>query len=223
MGQHWLYHTPQDKIKAACSYCKKYYAKNSVIISKKNKQKSSKYHNCPTNISADSPSHSGFSVYMNSSQMHPWQEDLASAEAALADIIGGVEGIQQHLRVLHGIVLQAMGTGEELKIYLKVIHVDQTTTAGMISTLTLVIQEPEEFVTVYEGSIESDEAAYAMADECSIFSYQGIFYNMPAKLYIEPPFYCSLFWENRKFIVPSGIGSQPVDDPLLYLVRRQSE
>lgn len=30
-------------------------------------------------------------------------------------LLGGMEGIQQRLRLLHGIVLQAMGTGEELQ------------------------------------------------------------------------------------------------------------
>jgi hypothetical protein len=31
--------------------------------------------------------------------------------------------------------------------------------------------EPEESVTVYEGSVEFDEAIYAMVDECFIFLY----------------------------------------------------
>jgi hypothetical protein len=30
-------------------------------------------------------------------------------------LLGDIEGIRQHLRLLHGIVLQAMGTGEELQ------------------------------------------------------------------------------------------------------------
>lgn len=57
-------------------------------------------------------------------------------------------------------------------------------------TTTPYMAEPEESVTVYEGSVEFDEAVYAMADECFIFSYRGIFYNMPAKHDLEPPFYC---------------------------------
>jgi len=50
--------------------------------------------------------------------------------------------------------------------------------------------EPEESVTVYEGSVEFDEAIYAMVDECFIFLYWGIFYNMPAKCNLELPVYC---------------------------------
>lgn len=57
-------------------------------------------------------------------------------------------------------------------------------------TTTPYMAEPEESVTVYKGSAEFDEAVYAMADECFIFSYRGIFYNMPAKHDLEPPFYC---------------------------------
>ncbi|KAG0693982.1 hypothetical protein DFH29DRAFT_1006748 [Suillus ampliporus] len=57
-------------------------------------------------------------------------------------------------------------------------------------TTTPYMAEPEEFVTVYEGSIEFEEAANAMADECFLYSYQGIFYNMPAQHDLKPPFYC---------------------------------
>jgi hypothetical protein len=35
---------------------------------------------------------------------------------------------------------------------------------------TPYMAEPVEFVTVYEGTDEFDEAMYAMADECFIFS-----------------------------------------------------
>jgi hypothetical protein len=55
---------------------------------------------------------------------------------------------------------------------------------------TPYMAEPVEFVTVYEGTDEFDEAVYAMADECFIFFYRGIIYNMPAKYDLEPPFYC---------------------------------
>ncbi|KAG2094414.1 uncharacterized protein F5147DRAFT_657174 [Suillus discolor] len=50
--------------------------------------------------------------------------------------------------------------------------------------------KPEEFVTVHEGSLESEEAVNAMAEECFLYSYQGIFYNMPSQCDLEPPFYC---------------------------------
>ncbi|KAG1830662.1 hypothetical protein EV424DRAFT_1343546 [Suillus variegatus] len=201
-----VYQAISNKIEAARSYCKKYYAK---------------------------------------------QEDLTSAKAALADIIGGMEGIQQRLRLLYEIVLQAMGTGEELQRVDLISHHASSLILALedllmhvmvdpcdaleghtcviphwskmlllephigrcqfdSSTLTLVFQvrlsmcdplwvditttpymaEPEESVTVYKGSAEFDEAVYAMADECFIFSYRGIFYNMPAKHDLEPPFYC---------------------------------
>ncbi|KAG1801396.1 uncharacterized protein HD556DRAFT_1304511 [Suillus plorans] len=239
MGRPRLYHTSQDKIEAARSYRKKYYAKrrrNSAIISKKNRQKSCKQHNCPTNNDVDSQSCSRYSVRTRSSQRHPWQEDLTSAEAALADIIGGssrrlldglvndlcgMEGIQQRLRLLHGIILQAMGTGEELQRVDLISHQASSLILALEDllmhvmvdprdaleghtrvrlsmcdplwvdiTTTPYMAEPEESVTVYEGSVEFDEAVYAMADECFIFSYLGIFYNMPAKRDLEPPFYC---------------------------------
>ncbi|KAG2340635.1 hypothetical protein BDR05DRAFT_1002265 [Suillus weaverae] len=57
-------------------------------------------------------------------------------------------------------------------------------------TTTPYMVEPEEFVTVYEGSIKFDEVVYAMADECFVYSHQGILYNIPAKRDLEPPFYC---------------------------------
>ncbi|KAG2028727.1 hypothetical protein BDR03DRAFT_1019422 [Suillus americanus] len=57
-------------------------------------------------------------------------------------------------------------------------------------TTTPYMAEPEESVTVHEGSIEFEEAANAMADECSLYLYRGIFYNMPAQPNLKPPFYC---------------------------------
>ncbi|KAG2048026.1 hypothetical protein BDR06DRAFT_1013354 [Suillus hirtellus] len=56
--------------------------------------------------------------------------------------------------------------------------------------MTSYMAKPEEFVTVHKGSIEFEEAANAMADECFLYSYRGIFYNMPAQCGLEPPFYC---------------------------------
>lgn len=56
--------------------------------------------------------------------------------------------------------------------------------------MTPYMVEPEESVTVYEGSIEFDVVVYAMADECFVYLHQGILYNMPAKRDLEPPFYC---------------------------------
>ncbi|KAG0700903.1 hypothetical protein DFH29DRAFT_876276 [Suillus ampliporus] len=56
--------------------------------------------------------------------------------------------------------------------------------------MTPYMAEPEEFVTVYKGSIEFEEAANAMADECFLYSYQGIFYNMPAQHNLKHHFYC---------------------------------
>jgi hypothetical protein len=125
-------------------------------------------------------------------------------------------------------------------------------------------------VTMHKGSIEFEEAANAMADECFLYSYWGIFYNMPAQHGLEPPFYCvmqgryirvfpshiwwvftlsltlyltlaigilwklnsrhqaivllctslfsPLFWENRKFIVPSDVGLQQAGDTLVGLI-----
>lgn len=57
-------------------------------------------------------------------------------------------------------------------------------------TMTPYMAEPEEFVTVHEGSLEFEEAMNAMAEECFLYSYQGIFYNMPSQCDLEPPFYC---------------------------------
>lgn len=57
-------------------------------------------------------------------------------------------------------------------------------------TMTPYMAEPVESVTVYEGSIEFEEAVNAMADECLLYSYQGVFYNMPAQCELTPPFYC---------------------------------
>lgn len=57
-------------------------------------------------------------------------------------------------------------------------------------TTTPYMTEPEESVTVHEGSIEFEEAANAMADECFLYLYEGIFYNMPAQRNLKPPFYC---------------------------------
>ncbi|KAG1840123.1 hypothetical protein C8R48DRAFT_679666 [Suillus tomentosus] len=56
--------------------------------------------------------------------------------------------------------------------------------------MTPYMAEPEEFVTVHEGSLEFEEAVNAMAEECFLYSYQGIFYNMPSQRDLEPPFYC---------------------------------
>ncbi|KAG1720794.1 uncharacterized protein EDB91DRAFT_1088700 [Suillus paluster] len=56
--------------------------------------------------------------------------------------------------------------------------------------MTPYMAEPVESVTVYEGSIEFEEAANAMADKCLLYSYQGVFYNMPTWCDLKPPFYC---------------------------------
>ncbi|KAG1767649.1 hypothetical protein EDD22DRAFT_844425 [Suillus occidentalis] len=50
--------------------------------------------------------------------------------------------------------------------------------------------KPKEFETVYEGTIEFEEAANAMAEQCFLYSYQGIFYSMPTQHNLTPPFYC---------------------------------
>ncbi|KAG1797445.1 uncharacterized protein HD556DRAFT_1441002 [Suillus plorans] len=76
--------------------------------------------------------------------------------------------------------------------------------------MTPYMAEPEEFVTVHEGSLEFEEAVNAMAEECFLYSYQGIFYNMPSQRDLEPPFYCvtqgryigvfpSHIWDGVKF------------------------
>ncbi|KAG1879474.1 hypothetical protein C8R48DRAFT_668304 [Suillus tomentosus] len=173
MGRPRLYHTSQDKIEAARSYRKKYYAKrrrNSAIISKKNRQKSCKQHNCPTNNDVDSQSRSRYSVRTRSSQRHPcprWSKTLLPEPH-----VGRCQFDSSTLTLVFQVRLSMCNP----------LWVDITTTPYMA--------EPEESVTVYEGSFEFDEAVYAMADECFIFSYLGIFYNMPAKHDLEPPFYC---------------------------------
>lgn len=57
-------------------------------------------------------------------------------------------------------------------------------------TTTPYMAKPEEFETVYEGTIEFEEAANAMAEQCFLYSYQGVFYNMPTQRDLNPPFYC---------------------------------
>ncbi|KAG1726730.1 uncharacterized protein EDB91DRAFT_1086704 [Suillus paluster] len=49
-------------------------------------------------------------------------------------------------------------------------------------TMTPYMAEPEEFVTVYEGSIEFEEL--------QMLWWMRIFYNMPAQRDLKPPFYC---------------------------------
>ncbi|KAG1893779.1 uncharacterized protein F5891DRAFT_962510, partial [Suillus fuscotomentosus] len=45
--------------------------------------------------------------------------DAGTCMHSINVLLGGMEGIQQRLRLLHGIILQAMGTGEELqRVYL---------------------------------------------------------------------------------------------------------
>ncbi|KAG1722177.1 uncharacterized protein EDB91DRAFT_1088221 [Suillus paluster] len=77
-------------------------------------------------------------------------------------------------------------------------------------TMMPYMAKPEEFVTVHEGSLELEEAANTMADECFLYSYQGIFYNMPSRHDLEPPFCCitqgryigvfpSYIWDSVRF------------------------
>ncbi|KAG1867609.1 hypothetical protein C8R48DRAFT_671814 [Suillus tomentosus] len=208
MGRPRLYHTSQDKIEAARSYRKKYYAKrrrNSAIISKKNRQKSCKQHNCPTNNDVDSQSRSRYSVRTRSSQRHPCYDNDAIPCWSKTLLPEPHVGRCQFDSSTLTLVFQGARWSKTL---LPEPHVGRCQFDS--STLTLVFQvrlsmcnplwvdiattpymaEPEESVTVYEGSFEFDEAVYAMADECFIFSYLGIFYNMPAKHDLEPPFYC---------------------------------
>jgi hypothetical protein len=65
-----------------------------------------------------------------------------------------------------------------------------TTLLTLDVSLTPYMIQPEEYITLDEGSTRFDQAASAMADECDLFHYEGTLYNMPARHGLQPPFYC---------------------------------
>ncbi|KAJ8596344.1 hypothetical protein M405DRAFT_837252 [Rhizopogon salebrosus TDB-379] len=42
---------------------------------------------------------------------------------------------------------------------------------------------------MHEGTDGFEEAVRAMADECDLYLYKGVLYNMPAKVDSPPPYY----------------------------------
>lgn len=48
----------------------------------------------------------------------------------------------------------------------------------------------EKCVTIHEGDEDFPEAANAMADECDLYRFRGMLYNMPARVNPALPYHC---------------------------------